>query len=55
MQQANSVQMALHAAIEYAKLLDAAIVFVYSHRKFPALLGQPYRDKEIASIISETE
>ena len=45
----------LDAAIEYAKLLDAAIVFVYCHRKFPALLGQPYRDKEIASIISQTE
>lgn len=45
----------LNAAIGYAELLEATIVFVYCHRKFPALLGQPYRDKEIASIISETE
>lgn len=45
----------LDAAIGYAELLKATIVFVYCHKKFPALLGQPYRDKEIASIISETE
>lgn len=45
----------LDAAIEYAKLMEATVVFVYCHRKFPALLGQPHRDKEIASIIGETE
>lgn len=43
------------AAASYAKLLDARIIFVYCHRKFPAQRGQPYRDKEIASIINESE
>ena len=42
-------------AIEYAKLLDGEIVFVYCHKRFPAIIGQPYRDNEIASTISEAE
>lgn len=42
-------------AIEYGKLLEAEIVFVYCHEKFPEILGQPYRDREIARIISESE
>jgi len=42
-------------AIEYANLLDAVIVLVNCHKRFPAIIGQPYRDKEIAEIISESE
>lgn len=45
----------LDKAIEYAKLLDAEIVFVYCHAKFPELLGEPYRNKEIAKILREAE
>jgi len=45
----------LDKAIEYANLLDAEIVLVYCHKKFPAIMGQPYRDKEISAIIGETE
>lgn len=45
----------LDKAIEYAKLLDAQIVFVYCHEKFPEILGEPYRNKEIAKILTETE
>ena len=45
----------LDKAIEYAKLLDGEIVFVNCHKRFPAIIGQPYRDKEIADIISEAE
>ncbi len=45
----------LDKAIEYAKLLDAEIVFVYCHEKFPKLLGEPYRNKEIVNILSESE
>ncbi len=40
---------------EYAKLLKSTIVFVYCHRKFPTILGQPQRDIEISSIMTETE
>lgn len=47
--------MVIDQAVEYAKLLDAEIVFVYCHKRFPAIIGQPYRDKEIATTISEAE
>lgn len=45
----------LDKAVEYAKLLDAGLVFVYCHEKFPQLLGEPYRNKEIAKILREAE
>ncbi len=45
----------LEKAIEYAKVLDAGIIFVYCHEKFPQLLGEPYRNREIAKIIAESE
>ena len=40
--------------VEYAKLLDSDVVFVYCHRKFPTILGQPQRDMEISNIMNET-
>ena len=45
----------LEKAIEYAKLLDAGIILVYCHAKFPVNLGEPYRDQHIASILDESE
>ncbi len=42
-------------AIEYGKQFNAEIILVYCHRKFPTLLGQPYRDEEISRIMSESE
>lgn len=44
----------LETAIEYAKMLNAAVVFVYCHEKFPQLLGEPYRNREIARILEES-
>jgi len=44
----------LAKAIEYAELLKAEVVFVHCHRKYPRLLGQPYRDQMISSIKDET-
>lgn len=41
--------------IEFAKLMEAEVILVYCHKKFPELIGEPYRDKEIASILSESE
>ncbi|MBW1636223.1 MAG: universal stress protein [Deltaproteobacteria bacterium] len=41
--------------IEYAKLLDAKVIFINCHKRFPAIMGQPYRDKEIADILSNAE
>jgi nucleotide-binding universal stress UspA family protein len=45
----------LDEAIEYAKLLDAEVVFVYCHEKYPEILGEPYRDREILRINNATE
>lgn len=47
--------MVIDQAVEYAKLLDAEVVFVYCHKRFPVIIGQPYRDNEIATTISEAE
>jgi nucleotide-binding universal stress UspA family protein len=45
----------LEKAVDYAKLMDAGIILVHCHEKFPVNLGEPYRDKQIASIIDESE
>ena len=45
----------LDEAVEYAKLLDAEVVFVHCHEKFPEILGEPYRNKEISRINNEAE
>lgn len=45
----------LAKAIEYAKLLNTGIILVHCHEKFPVNLGEPYRDSQIAVIISESE
>jgi nucleotide-binding universal stress UspA family protein/RNAse (barnase) inhibitor barstar len=53
--ESEHARLVVDSAIEYAKLLNAAVVLVYCHRKFPTLLGEPYRGNEIASIIREAE
>ncbi|KGO34900.1 MAG: universal stress protein [Desulfoprunum sp.] len=45
----------LETAIEYARLMGAMILFVYCHEKFPAILGEPYRNREIVKILDESE
>lgn len=45
----------LDKTIEFAHLLGASVVLVYCHEKFPVILGEPLRDKEIARIIREAE
>jgi nucleotide-binding universal stress UspA family protein len=42
-------------AIEYARLFEAELIFVYCHRKYPRLMKQPYRDHMISEIRDETE
>lgn len=42
-------------AIEHAKLFGVSIILVFCHRKFPTIMGHPYRDEEISNIISESE
>ena len=53
--ESEHARLVVDSAIEYAKILKAAVILVYCHRKFPSLLGEPYRGNEIASIIREAE
>lgn len=45
----------LDKAIEFGRLLDAVVVLIYCHRRFPKILGQPHRDHIISAIMDETE
>ncbi len=45
----------VNKAIEYAKKFNVAIILLHCHRRFPTILGQPYRDEEISVIMSESE
>lgn len=42
-------------AIQYAKQFGSKLLLVHCHRRFPTILGEPYREKEIAGIIREAE
>jgi nucleotide-binding universal stress UspA family protein len=42
-------------AIEYAKLLEAKVLLVHCHRRFPTILGEPHRNNAIVSTIRESE
>lgn len=48
-------QAVVDKAIEFAKLLTAEVILVFCHEKFPVVLGQPYRDRQVADIIKESE
>jgi len=45
----------LDKAIEYAKLFNGEVLLVYCHKKYPKLLGQPYRDEAISVILNKIE
>lgn len=45
----------LDKAIEYARLLDGEIILLYCHKRFPKILGEPYKDKAITDILLEAE
>jgi len=45
----------MDVGLEYARRQDAEVVFVHCHKKFPKLVGQPYRDKMISAIRDEAE
>ncbi len=42
-------------AIEFARLMHGEIVLVYCHMKFPSIMAQLHRDKEISNIIKHAE
>lgn len=45
----------IDVAIQYAKQFGSRLVLVHCHRRFPTVLGEPYRQKEISGIIREAE
>lgn len=47
--------LVIEKAIEFAELLSAEIVLVYCHKKFPKLLGHPYRNQVISEIMDKTD
>ncbi|MDJ0623394.1 MAG: universal stress protein [Desulfocapsaceae bacterium] len=50
----NFSEKVMKKAIEYAKMLEAEIVLIYCHRKYPKILGQPHRDHIITAINDES-
>lgn len=47
--------LVLDKTIQYATLLNASVLLVYCHKKFPTLLGEPHRNEQIAEIVSQAE
>ena len=45
----------IETAIEYAQLLNAKLILVHCHKKFPTLLGEPMRNETIYSILQNAE
>jgi nucleotide-binding universal stress UspA family protein len=48
-------KVVMEKAIEFAHSLNAGLILVHCHEKFPVNLGEPYRDSRIAAIIKESE
>ncbi len=47
--------LVVEKAIRFAKLLNAQVLLVHCHKKFPSLLGEPHRNRQVAEIISTAE
>ncbi len=45
----------IETTIEYAKLLNAKVLLVHCHKKFPVLLGEPMRNDTIYDILHNAE
>lgn len=45
----------LEKAIEFSRLLNAELLLVHCHKKFPKYLGEPDREKAITETILEAE
>jgi nucleotide-binding universal stress UspA family protein len=43
------------AASECARMFGSHLLLVHCHHRFPTILGEPYRQKEISGIILEAE
>lgn len=45
----------VETAIEYAGFLQAKIILVYCHKKFPTILGEPQRNNAVVSTLHHAE
>ncbi len=45
----------IDTAIEYASLLQAKVILVHCHKKFPTVLGEPLRNEAIAATLRKAE
>lgn len=45
----------IETAIEYAKLLQAVVILVHCHKKFPTILGEPLRNEAIVGTLRHAE
>ena len=45
----------IETAIEYAQLLNAKVILVHCHKKFPNLLGEPMRHDTIYNTLHNAE
>lgn len=45
----------IETGIEYAKLLNAKVILVHCHKKFPTILGEPMRNDAIYGILHNAE
>lgn len=45
----------IETGIEYAKVLNAQLILVHCHKKFPTLLGEPMRNDAIYHILHNAE
>jgi len=45
----------LEKALEMARIMEMEVLLVHCHKKYPKLLGQPYRDEAISAIMDKTE
>ena len=43
------------AAVEYANLLNAKVILVHCHKKFPTILGEPLRHDAIFATLHKAE
>ncbi len=45
----------IDTAIDYARLLEAKVILVHCHKKFPTILGEPHRNDMVVATLRKAE
>ncbi len=45
----------IKTAIDYARLLEAKVILVHCHKKFPTILGEPHRNNMVVATLRNAE